>query len=78
MKADRNVNTISLESEDVQMMDEEINEAEQTNFNSIEERQEEIPGMVTSLLKLLCKALEYVKIFVSMKVVTFLNGDVTL
>ena len=65
MKEDITANTVILDSDDVQLMTEEITEAMQTSFMSIEEWQEEILGTVTNLLKVLCKAVEEVKIIVA-------------
>ena len=70
MKADKNANTISLDNEDVQMMTKETTEAAQTRFKTIEEQQEEIVGTVTSLLNVLCKVVEDVKIVVNCLVPT--------
>ena len=39
MKADRTANTVSMDSDDVQLMTEAITEATHTSFKSIEERQ---------------------------------------
>ena len=64
MKVDINANTISLESDDVQLMTEEIKEVEQTSFMSIEEQQEELLDTVTNFLKVMCKEVEEVKIVV--------------
>ena len=50
MKDDRNANTISLDSDYVQLMTEAITEATQTSFKIIEERQAELPGTFTNLL----------------------------
>ena len=47
MKANKNANTISLDSEDLKMTTEEIVEVAHTSFKTIEEGQEEIPGTVT-------------------------------
>ena len=60
MKDDRNTNTISLDSGDVQIMTKEIDEATQTSFKSIEEWQGHILGKFTHMLKDLCKSVEYV------------------
>ena len=60
MKNDRNENTISLASGDVQIITKEIDEATQTSFKSIEEWQGHISGKVTDMLKSMCKAIEYV------------------
>ena len=45
-------------------MIEETTEATHTSFNNIKERQEELSGTVTNLLKVLCKVVEDVKIVV--------------
>ena len=62
MKTDQTAKTVSLDSDDMQLMTEAITEAAQSSFKSIEERQEEPPGIVTDLLKVLCKVVEEVKI----------------
>ena len=59
MKDDRNANTISLDSGDVQIMTKEIHEATKTSFKYIEEWQGHILGKVTDMLKDLCKSVEY-------------------
>ena len=64
MKANRTANTVSLDSDDMQLMIEAIIEVVQSSFKSIKERQEELSGTVTDLLKVLCKAVEEVKIVV--------------
>ena len=48
----------------MQLMTKAITKVAQTSFKSIEEIQEEILGTVTNLLKVLCKAVEEVKIVV--------------
>ena len=70
MKADRNANTISLDIDDLQLMTEEITEEAQTSFKTIEEQQEDILGIVTNLLKVLCNEIGDVKIVVDYLSVT--------
>ena len=65
LKVDRTTNIVSLDSDDVQIMTEAIIKVAHTSFKSIEEWQEEILGTVTNLLKVLCKAVEEVKIIVA-------------
>ena len=48
-----------------------ITEATQTSFMSIEERKEEILGTITNLLKVMCKAVQEVKIVVDFPSATY-------
>ena len=61
MKADKNANTIILDSEDVQLITKAIAKAAQESFKTTKERQEEILGMVTDLLKFCVKRLNMLK-----------------
>ena len=64
MKAERTKKTVILDNDDVQIMFEAIIEAVQTIFKSIEEWQEEISSTITNFLKVLCTAIEDVKIVI--------------
>ena len=64
MKADQTANIVSLDSDDIQMITEAITEVVQSSFKSMEERKAELSGIVTNLVKVLCKLVEEVKIVV--------------
>ena len=53
-----------MDTDDLQLMTEEIAEAAQTSFKTIEERQTEMTVTVFDLLKVLCKVVEDVKFVV--------------
>ena len=62
MKANKNANIISLDSEDLKMTTEEIVEVVHTSFKTTEEGQEEIPGTVTISSNLCVKRLKMLKL----------------